>query len=177
MSELKTERLYLRYIREDDAQCIFDCWASKPEVTKYLTWHAHESVEQTKMVMGFWLKEYDEDPNCMRWGIELQATGELIGMIDVVGYRDGNPVIGYCSGPAYWNNGYMTEALRAVVQELFARGYEEIVIEAMEKNIGSNRVIEKVGFTRVATVEQPQSQWKPEIVTLHSYRLTKNVKA
>lgn len=171
MRELETERLNLRYIREEDAQRIFDCWASKSEVTKYLTWHAHQSVEQTKQVMGFWLKEYKDDPNCMRWGIELRASGELIGMIDVVGYHEGKPVIGYCSGLDYWGNGYMTEALRAVTKELFSLGYGEIVIEAMAENIGSNRVIEKAGFTRVATFDQPQSQWKPEIVTLHSYRL------
>ena len=171
MRELTTDRLNLRRIREDDTQRIFDCWASRPEVTKYLTWHAHESVEQTKMVMGFWLKEYAEDPNCMRWGIELRATGELIGMIDVVGFHHGNPVIGYCSGPDYWGNGYMTEALRAVVNELFATGYEEIVIGAMADNIGSNRVIEKAGFMRIGTFERQQSQWKPEIVKMHEYRL------
>lgn len=170
MRELTTERLSLRHIRETDAQRIFDCWASKPEVTKYLTWPTHESVETTKQVLGFWLKEY-EDPNCMRWGIELRETGGLIGMIDVVGYRDGNPVIGYCSGPAYWGNGYMTEALKAVVEELFSMGYAEILIEAMVDNIGSNRVIEKAGFTRVVTYEQPQSRWKPEIVAIHAYRL------
>lgn len=172
MRELYTERLKLRRIRENDAQRIFDCWASKPEVTKYLTWHTHESVEQTKQIMGFWLKEYDE-LTCMRWGIELKAAGALIGMIDVVGYLHGNPVIGYCSGPDYWGNGYMTEALKAVVQALFDQGYHEIVIEAVRENIGSNRVIEKAGFTRVTTVEKRLSQWKPEIVTIHSYRLKK----
>lgn len=170
MRELNTDRLNLRMIREDDAQRIFDCWASKTEVTKYLTWYAHENVEQTKQVLGFWLKEY-EDPYCMRWGIELSETGELIGMIDVVGYHNGSPIIGYCSGPAYWGNGYMTEALKAVIEELFSNGHAEILIEAMVDNIGSNRVIEKAGFTRVATYEQPQSRWKPEIVTIHSYRL------
>ena len=173
MRELTTERLYLRRIHEDDAQRIFDCWASRPEVTKYLTWHAHENVEQTKMIMGFWMKDYVEDPDCMRWGIELRATGELIGMIDVVEYRDGNPVIGYCSGLDYWGNGYMTEALRAVVEELFAVGHDEILIEAMAENIGSNRVIEKSGFTRAVTFQQQQSRWKPEIVTIHTYSLKK----
>ena len=115
MRELTTERLKLRHVREEDAQRIFDCWASKPEVAKYLTWHAHENVEQTMQILAFWVKEYEEDKNCMRWGMELKVSGELIGMIDVVGYREGNPVIGYCSGPAYWGNGYMTEALHAVV--------------------------------------------------------------
>ena len=176
MRELHTGRLYLRRIREEDAQRIFDCWASKPEVTRYLTWHTHESVEQTKQVMGFWLKVY-EDPACLRWGMELKETGELIGMIDVVGYAGGRPVIGYCSGPAYWGNGYMTEALKAVDEELFALGYEEIVIQAVDENIGSNRVIEKAGFTRVATEDKPMSRLKPEIVTIHTYRLTRAKKA
>ena len=172
MGELNTERLNLRRICEEDTQRIFDCWASRPEVAKYLTWHAHENMEQTKQVMAFWLKAYEE-PDCMRWGIELRATGELIGMIDVVGFHHGKPVIGYCSGPAYWGNGYMTEALRAVTQELFALGYEELVIEAVDENIGSNRVIEKAGFTYVGSRKEPMSQWKPEIVTIRSYRLKK----
>lgn len=172
MRELKTDRLYLRCIREDDAQRIFDCWASKPEVTKYLTWPTHDSGEQTRKILRFWLKAY-EDPDCMRWGIELRVTGELIGMIDVVEYRDGHPVIGYCSGPDYWGNGYMTEALRAVVEELFATGHEEILIEAVRENTASNRVIEKTGFAYVGSREEPLSQWKPEIVTVLSYRLKK----
>ena len=172
MKELNTERLYLRHIREDDAQRIFDCWASKPEVTKYITWHTHESVVTTKEVMGFWLREYEEDDKCMRWGIELKAEGKLIGMIDVVGYRDGKPVIGYCSGPAYWGNGYMTEALRAVVIELFAQGHAEILIEAVQENIGSCRVIEKNGFEYVESTTGPMSRFKPdEIVTVRAYSL------
>ena len=172
MREMETERLTLRYISEKDAPRIFDCWASKPEVTRYLTWPTHESVEQTKQILGMWIKAYEE-PDCMRWGIELKATGELIGMIDVVEYIGGNPVIGYCSGPEYWGNGYMTEALHAVVQELFAVGYDEILIEAVKENIASNRVIEKAGFTYVGSREEPLSRWKPEIVTILSYRLGK----
>ena len=174
MKELNTDRLHLRYICEGDAQRIFDCWASKPEVAKYLTWLPHENVETTKQVIGFWLKDYEEDPNCMRWGIELKKTGELIGMIDVVGYRDGKPVIGYCSGPAYWGNGYMTEALHAVVEELFLQGHAEILIEAVQENIGSCRVIEKNGFAYTGSREEPISRFKPdEIVTVRFYALKK----
>ena len=94
-------------------------------------------------------------------------------MIDVVGYHHGNPVIGYCSGRAYWGNGYMTEALRAVCAALFAEGYETIVIEAVEENIASNRVIQKAGFSYVGSRQQPQSASKPQLVTIRSYRLYK----
>ena len=170
MRELETARLRLRKLRREDTQRIFDCWASDPEVTRYLTWPPHESVEVTAQVMDFWLAEYDK-PDCWRYGIELKATEELIGTIDVVGCRDGRPVIGYCSGRAYWGNGYMTEALRALVEELFSAGYESIEIEAVRENIGSNRVIEKAGFRKTGERTGPQSELKPQIVTVNSYRL------
>ena len=170
MRELETARLRLRKLRREDTQRIFDCWASDPEVTRYLTWPPHANAEVTARVMDFWQAEY-EKPDCRRYGIELKATGELIGMIDVVGCRDGRPVIGYCSGRAYWGNGYMTEALRALVEELFSAGYESIEIEAVRENIGSNRVIEKAGFRKTGERTGPQSELKPQIVTVNSYRL------
>ena len=65
------------------------------------------------------------------------------------------------------------DALQAVVEELFAEGYETIVIEAIDENIGSNRVIQKAGFTLVGIEQRPLSRFKPQIVTLNSYRLHK----
>ena len=170
MKELRTERLLLRKIHREDAQRIFDCWASDPEVTRYLTWSPHASVAVTNAVMDRWLAEY-ELPDCYRYGIELRKTGELIGMIDVVGYHHGNPAIGYCSGRAYWGNGYMTEALKALCAALFEAGYSMIRIEAVRENIGSNRVIQKAGFRFANSREQPMSESKPEIVTINSYYL------
>ena len=122
--------------------------------------------------MDFWLEEYKKD-NCYRYGIERLSDGALMGMIDVVGYHHGNPVIGYCSGRKYWGNGYMTEALGAVVQELFSEGYDTIRIEAAQENIGSNRVIQKAGFEFVGSREAQISEIKPVIMTINSYRLQK----
>ena len=170
MKELETERLLLRRIRREDAQRIYDCWASDPEVTRYLTWQPHASVAVTEAIVARWLADYDK-PDTYRYGIELRETGELIGMIDVVGYHHGNPVIGYCSGRAYWGNGYMTEALKDLCAALFEAGYSMIRIEAVRENIGSNRVIQKAGFRFANSREQPMSESKPEIVTINSYYL------
>ncbi len=172
MRELETARLRLRKVCASDAQAIFENWASDDEVTKYITWPTHQSIEDTKRILSIWLKEYDNEP-CYRYGIERKADGVLMGMIDVVGFFGGKPVIGYASGRAFWNNGYMTEALRAVVEELFQDGYETIVIEAIRENIGSNRVIQKAGFEFVGTRTEPLSRFKPQIVTINSYRLHK----
>lgn len=45
---LETKRLILRKFKEEDAIDMYNNWASDSEVTKYLTWSAHSSVETSK---------------------------------------------------------------------------------------------------------------------------------
>ena len=47
---LETKRLILRPFTIDDAGEMFCGWASDPEVTKYLTWNTHKSIEETKKI-------------------------------------------------------------------------------------------------------------------------------
>ena len=148
MKELETERLILRYLREDDYISLYDAW-SDDEVTKYLSFDTYTSLEAAKEFVGIWLEEYKNE-KCYRWAIERKEDGELFGIIDVVDYwDDGAPEIGYLSRRRYWGNGYMTEALGAVTGYLFSEGFPSIVVEAAVKNIGSNRVIQKNGCTFV----------------------------
>ena len=170
--ELTTNRLILRTIKKEDTQAVFNNWASDPEVTKYLTWPTHKSIKDTERVMDRWLKEND-DPKTIRYGIALKDSGELIGMIDVVSYIDNNPAIGYCLSRKYWNKGFMTEACNAFMEYLFAIGYQTILIEADENNIGSNKVIQKCGFEFTHKETKPCSSFKPEIITTNWYRKNK----
>ena len=154
--ELETERLKLRPFEESDAEAMYSAWASDPEVTKYLTWNAHESVDLTRAVVMQWVSQY-EKPERINCAIELKETGELIGGIDVVGYLggpEGTPVIGYCMTRKYWNRGIMTEACRCLLRYLFSRGYSEVRIDAAVENAGSNRVIQKCGGVLTATEEE-----------------------
>ena len=169
---IETERLLLRQIREDDTQAVFDNWASDPEVSRYLTWPAHRTIEDTKAVMQRWMKDY-EDPKTCRFGIVIKESGELIGSIDIVDFVDGAPEIGYCMSRKHWNKAYMTEACRAFMRRLFDLGYKRIVIEADQRNIGSNRVIEKCGFIFTHTQTKPCSSFKPDIITVNWYSKTK----
>lgn len=58
-------------------------WASDDEVTKYLTWPTHSSVEMSRSYMEFCINGYNEK-NVYQWGIELKNSHELIGNISVV---------------------------------------------------------------------------------------------
>jgi ribosomal-protein-alanine N-acetyltransferase len=173
MKRLETERLILRKITRDDTRTIFESWASDPDVARYVTWKAHKSIEDTMAIMDFWLSEY-EKPDCYRWGMELKSTHALIGMIDVVGKEaDGTPYLGYVSAKKYWNHGYMTEALHAVVEELFANGCDELSISAVEDNKASNRVIEKNVFVLKESRVAPISPFKTDVYAINTYRLKK----
>ena len=150
---LETERLILRPFEKEDAEAIFYGWASDPEVTRYLTWDTHESIEMTRALLEMWEKEY-EQPDRLNFGIVLKEENRLIGGIDVVRYADGAPVIGYDLARAYWNKGYATEACRRVLDHLFSIGHDRVRIDAVRENTGSNRVIQKCGGTLTSTGTQ-----------------------
>ena len=143
---LVTEHLVLRKPKIEDIEPMFKNWASDPEVTKYLTWLPHEDISVTTMIVNNWL-EQEKDIKTMRYMITVKGSDEPIGTIDVVDYENDIHEIGYCLSRKHWGKGYMTEACKAFVNHLFELGYNSVVIAADVRNIGSNRVIEKCGFT------------------------------
>ena len=141
---LETERLYLRPWEMEDDKDLFFGWANDAVVTKYLTWNPHGAIAATRFVIQQWISEY-EDPKRLNFAIVLKTENKLIGGIDIVGYPEGIPEIGYVLNKSYWGNGYMTEACKALLEYLRYLGYRQAKIAAMVDNIGSNRVIEKCG--------------------------------
>jgi ribosomal-protein-alanine N-acetyltransferase len=44
---LETERLILRPFCMEDAQAVFQCWESEPDVAKYMFWERHNDINKT----------------------------------------------------------------------------------------------------------------------------------
>ena len=145
---IETERLILRRYTLEDASAMFRNWASDPEVTRYLTWPTHDSVDVTRWVLGDWVKRYDK-PDYYHWGLELKEIGEVIG--DIAAVRVIDPVaeaeLGWCMGRAWWGKGYMPEAARAVAKYLFDAGFNRICAAHDVENPKSGRVMQKIGMT------------------------------
>lgn len=164
---LETDRLILRPFELDDAESMFNNWASDDEVTKYLTWNTHKSIEETKEILAFWVNQYEKEER-INFAIVYKENNELIGGIDVVGYLEGVPVIGYNLSRKYWNKGIMTEACKKVIELLFSLNHEKIIIEAMVENIGSNRVIQKCGGVYDSTYDDYIPK-KEKTATINKY--------
>lgn len=145
---IETERLVLRRFVLADADAMYQNWASDSEVTKYLTWPGHESVEVTKCVISNWISFYDNE-NQYQWCIAKKENDEPIGSISVVNFNEKTESfeIGYCIGRAYWHQGITSEALAAVMKYLLDEvGARRIEAAHDTRNPHSGAVMQKCGL-------------------------------
>lgn len=154
--QLETDRLILRRFTMDDAQAMFENWASDPDVTRFLTWPAHESVEVTRWVLHNWVNRYPE-PHFYQWAIVPKCEGRPIGSISVVSRNDNaeSVHIGYCIGKSWWHRGYMSEALGALIDFFFREvGVSRIESRHDPRNSNSGAVMRKCGMTYEGTLRR-----------------------
>ena len=153
---IETQRLILRRFVREDAEAMFENWASDPLVTQYLTWPTHENVEISAIVIEDWIARYCE-PDYYQWAIELKDIHGLVGSISVVHHNDrvGKMEIGYCIGRKWWHCGITSEALAAVIDFLMeAVGAQRVEACHDPRNPYSGAVMAKCGMRFEGTQRQ-----------------------
>ena len=152
---LETERLILRRFVKEDAAAMYKNWASDNEVTKYLTWSAHASVDASKLVLEDWISSYS-DEKYYQWAIVLKENGdEPIGSISVVKMNEDVSMveIGYCIGRAWWRKGITSEAMKAVMDFFFDKvNVNRIEARHDPRNPNSGKVMKKCGMKYEGTL-------------------------
>ena len=145
---IETDRLILRQFTMDDAGAMYRNWCNDDEVTKYLSWHSHRTVDETQAIVSGWV---DCGINGYKWAITLKSHGnEPIGSLCITRIDEKTEMahFGYALGRAWWNQGIMTEALCAVIDYLFDEvGFNRIESRHDVENIGSGAVMRKCGMT------------------------------
>jgi RimJ/RimL family protein N-acetyltransferase len=143
---IETSRLILRKPRVDDAYLIFSAYARDQDVTRYLTWKPHSSVEETQEFVHRALDAWEKE-EALTWIITLRESAEVIGSIDL--RLESNANLGYVLAKPHWNRGYMTEAVRSVVDWAVAQDAVDRVWAVCDvENLASARVLEKAGLLR-----------------------------
>jgi RimJ/RimL family protein N-acetyltransferase len=140
---IKTERLILRPLRPSDAGPI-TLHSSDKRVARMTTSipHPYPPGAAEAYIEGTKSGRRAEDV----WAIDATPMGgeELIG---VIGYKIELNELGYWVGPPYWNAGYATEAVSAVMAHLFTdRGLDRLNAIVFADNEASAAVLLKVGF-------------------------------
>jgi len=144
---LYTKSLILKKMTLKDAEDLFE-YASDPEVTKYVTWAPHKSIDDSIDFLKSVLRRY-ENNEVSEWGIVYKENNKFIG---TCGYVLWVPVhslaeIAYALSGEYWGKGLMTEAVKEVIKYGFEKmNLNRIYARCFVENIGSQKVLEKVGM-------------------------------
>lgn len=149
-TKINTKRLTLRKISLDDVQSIYTYLKSDERATDNLIKGIHKDSEETFGMVQEIIDQH-ENPSFYYWGMELTETKELIGLIDFFDFdfNETKCKVGYSIGYNWWNKGYGTEALRAVID--FAFNYikvSEISATHNTDNPASGRIMEKAGMKK-----------------------------
>ncbi|WP_090831988.1 MULTISPECIES: GNAT family N-acetyltransferase [unclassified Bacillus (in: firmicutes)] len=152
---IETERLILRKLDLTDAKSVYDHWLSDERVMDNLIKGAHKSISETNMRVAEIVSNYEKQDFCY-WGIQLKESGVLIGCIDFYNFDmlTENCNVGYSLGFHWWNKGYGTEALKAIVEFGFKQmNIHKISAAHNTDNPASGVIMAKVGMKQEGTIK------------------------
>lgn len=111
---LRTQRLVLREITLEDSQAIFLNYSDE-ENTRYIM-QPLSQPKQADVIIRAFNRAYQND-QAIFWGLTLKDDDTLIGScsLDQISLEDRHAEVAYDLDKAHWGNGYMTEAMQAVL--------------------------------------------------------------
>ena len=148
---LKTSRLELRKITERDLGDVYE-YSKDPEVSKYLLWHPHKSIEYTKEYLHRIKTDY-RIGRFYNWAVVLRGgehNGKMIGTCGFTSFDfyNNSAEVGYVINRQFWGQNIAPEALRVVINF----GFEKLLLHRIDArflvdNVKSRRVMEKCKMT------------------------------
>lgn len=183
---IETDRLILRELLPSDCDGMFQL-DSDPEVHKYLGNNPVTDKEQAMNVIHFVRQQYI-DYGIGRWAIIDKKTEDFIGWTGLkfvteltnnhINYYD----LGYRLRKKYWRQGIATETARLSLDYAFnVLNLEEVFASANIDNVGSNKILQKIGFNLMETFfyEDIECNWykidKSEYEKTQKIRLSKSL--
>jgi len=152
--ELVGHTVRLRPVREDDAADAYHL-VTDDKVLANLAWDGPANEAGIAGTYRRWEKEMVSGESYC-FAIERVGPSGMVGCIDARFPRHPRQAdIGYWLGVPYWNNGYMTEAVRLICHLCFKYlNSARIYATVFTGNTGSRRVLEKNGFSLDGTLRQ-----------------------
>ncbi|MEX0137154.1 GNAT family N-acetyltransferase [Bacillus nitratireducens] len=162
--------IYLQEFTIKDAESIYKI-SNQPEIEKFLPdwkstkeqrthWIINDEIPANKAFPDAMKTTSNIDGHSLQLGIFKKATNEFIGWCCTSIKEElpsPNREIMYAVSSEYHNNGYATKATKGLIGFLFENTNVDVLNAiALIKNVPSNKVIEKCGFTYMSqqTIEK-----------------------
>jgi len=151
---LHTERLDLIEIGDHHLNDLFLLFGDE-RVTRFYNIKTYNSPADGQEFIDWYKKRFEENLS-IRWGITFKGNSRIIGTIGFNNFtRNHRASVGYDLQQIYWNRGYVTEALKAVIKYGFTEmDINRIEAEVFPGNHASEIVLNKAGFTREGILKQ-----------------------
>lgn len=138
---MKTKRLVIRKFLPDDWQDLFE-YLSQAEVVKYEPYNTFTKEQAKKEAIN-------RSKNSDFWAVCLQDTAKLIGNIYLAKQEFGTWELGYVFNKNYQGNGFATEAITALIKNLFEnQNAYRIIAMCNPLNTKSWKLLERLGMRR-----------------------------
>lgn len=151
--EIETSRLRLRQIRSDDAEVLFKM-RSDPAIMKYMDTASMKDVSEAKDMINKLSLRFIENQLPI-WALSLKddPSSHMMGYAGFI-HRDKKHFraeTGYVLSPGYWGKGFVTEAMRAVLEYGFNHmDLHSVTASVNPDNAASIRVLERLKFQKEA---------------------------
>jgi ribosomal-protein-alanine N-acetyltransferase len=146
MFPIVTERLVLRHFQPADTELVLEL-LNEESFLRFIGDRGVRNLEDARAYI-----ENGPISGYARFGfglnhVSLRDDGPAIGMCGLL-KRDHleHPDIGYAFLPRFWSQGYAVEAATAVLGAARAAGVERVLAITSLDNLGSIRVLDKLGF-------------------------------
>ncbi len=172
MPTLTTSRILLRPWQEEDLNDLY-AYSQSPLVGPMAGWKPHETREEAAAALQSYITQEHH------FAIVHRADDRVIGAVKL------NPELNrgkyyakslsYVLSPAYWGQGYMTEAVQAVIRYAFdTLGVELLSAFHKTENPRSGKVLARCGFTCEGILHQARREYDGTVSDLVIYSLERS---
>ncbi len=149
IESFETERLIIRKVRQSDINDIFE-YCKNPNVARYVTWEAHQSLEDTQKFIDYAQSSYAKGaPEPMVLILKDDPLKKVIGSVGIMPASPRNRTfeLAYVVSEEHWGKGLISEASKVLVNYAFKHfAIERLQCRCDVLNPQSSRVMEKLGM-------------------------------
>lgn len=102
----------------------------------------------------------DEHSDWRTWAVTCSGDDRAVGFVAAGVRRAGVVEVGYLFARDTWGRGIATEAVSAVLTQLFAEGTRRVFADTDPDNVHSIRLLERLGFTLEGRL---RAEWETHI--------------
>ena len=173
ISDIKTSRLLLRQMEAADAPSLYRYWSDR-EVTRHMNISPLENVSQAAEMIAL-LNSLAVYGQAFRWSILSRETRQVLGScgFNHIDRENRRAEVGYELGKEYWGQGFMLEALGALLQYgYYQMQFNRIQALVEPPNAASRGILGKLGFQEEGLLRQYERS-KGQFIDLILYAMLK----